>query len=184
MIDKLLEESDTRMNQLIEHLKLELGKLSTGRASLALLDGLKVDYYGTPTLLSQVATLGVPDSSTITIQPWESSLLKSIEKAIQSSMLGLNPANDGSVVRLKIPPLTGERRDQIIKILKKYEEESKVAIRNVRREFNDKIKKLEKEKVPKDDCRKGQEKLQKITDEHINMVNQIAQAKEESIRTT
>ncbi|MFQ5673562.1 MAG: ribosome recycling factor [Nitrospinales bacterium] len=184
MIDKLLEESGIMMNHSIEHLKQELGKLSTGRASLALLDGLKVDYYGTPTPLSQVATLGVPDSSTITIQPWESSLLKAIEKAIQSSTLGLNPANDGNVIRLNIPLLTGERREQIIKILKKYEEECKVAIRNVRREFNDKIKKLEKEKVPQDDCRKGQEKLQKITDEHINLVSQIAQAKEASIRET
>lgn len=184
MIDKLVKESEARMEQAIEHLKGELSKLSTGRASLALLDGLKVDYYGNPAPLSQVATLGVPDSSTITIQPWDASMLKLIEKSIQASSLGLNPANDGKTIRINIPPLTGERRSQIVKILKKYEEECKVSIRNVRREYNDKIKKLEQESVSKDDCHRGQEKLQKITDAQIGVVNQIAQAKETSVQET
>lgn len=181
MFDELLEKSKNKMLHAIEHFQAELSKLSTGRASLALLDGLKVDYYGTPTPLAQVATLGVPDSSTITIQPWDVSLLKAIEKSIQSSSLGFNPANDGKAILINIPPLTGERRSQIVKILKKYEEECKVSIRNIRRDFNDQIKKLEKEGTPKDDCHKGHEKLQKITDEQINSVHEIAKAKEESI---
>jgi len=184
MIDELVKESSARMEQAIERFKGELGKLSTGRASLVLLDGVRVDYYGNPAPLSQVATLGVPDSSTITIQPWDASMLKLIEKSLRASSLGLNPANDGKTIRLNIPPLTGERRSQIVKILKKYEEECKVSIRNVRREYNDKIKKLEKESVSKDDCHRGQEQLQKITDTQVGVVNQIAQAKEESIQGT
>ena len=181
MINQLLEESKNKMQHAVEHFQGELGKLSTGRASLALLDGVKVDYYDTPTPLDQVATLGIPDSTTITIQPWDVSVLKDIEKSIQTSSLGFNPANDGKSIRITIPPLTGERREQIVKILKKYEEECKVSIRNVRRVFNDQIKKLEKESISKDDCRKAQEKLQKITDQQINTVHEIAKTKETSV---
>lgn len=181
MIDKLLSESEIGMKKAIEHLQSALGKLSTGRASLTLLDGLKVDFYGTPSPLSQVSTMAVPDSSTITIQPWDTSILKAIEKVILISGLGLNPSNDGKVIRLNVPPLTGERRQQIAKVLKKYTEEAKVATRNVRREFNDKIKHLEKESVSKDDCRKGQENLQKITDKYITTIDNMTKAKEQDI---
>lgn len=181
MIDKLLEESKTGMQQSVERLKGELGKLRTGRASLAMLDGLKIDQYGTPTPLAQVSALGIPDSSTITIQPWDTSLIKPIEKALHSSTLELNPVNDGKVIRLNIPPLTGERRRQLVKTLKHYVEESKVTIRKVRRDSNHKIGHLEKESIPKDDCRKGQENLQKVTDRYIAEVDTIAQTAEKNI---
>ena len=181
MIDTFLEQAQEKMQAAINHLHNELGRLRTGRASLALLEGLKVDYYGNATPLSQVANLGIPDSQTITIQPWDMGVLKDVEKCIQSSDLGLNPSNDGKIIRLVIPPLTGERRQQLAKILKKAAEETRVSIRNTRREYNEKMKGLEKESYSKDDCKKGQEKLQKVTDERNAEVDQIAQAKEKDI---
>ena len=181
MIDAFLEEAEKKMKGITGHLHKELGRLRTGRASLALLEGLKVDYYGNATPLSQMANLAVPDSQTITIQPWDNGLIKDVEKCIQTSDLGLNPTNDGKIIRLTIPPLTGERRKQLVKILKKIAEDAKISIRNIRREFNDKIKNLEKESVPKDDCKKGQDKLQKVISDQIIEVDQIAQAKENDI---
>ena len=181
MIDNFLEQAQGKMQAAIDHLHNELGRLRTGRASLALLEGLKVDYYGDATPLSQVANLGIPDSQTITIQPWDMAVLKDVEKCIQSSDLGLNPSNDGKMIRLTIPPLTGERRQQLVKILKKAAEETRVSIRNARRECNEKMKGLEKGSYAKDDCKKGQEKLQKVTDERITEVDRIAQTKEKDI---
>jgi len=170
------------MGYSVDHLRAELAKLRTGRASLAILEGIKLDYYGTPTPLSQVATLGVPDSSTITIQPWDVSLLRDIEKAVQTSDLGLNPANDGKLVRLQIPPLTQERRQQIVKVVKKDAEECRVAIRNIRREFNDKIKAGEKKhEISEDESRKLVDQMQKTTDKFIGDVDRIAHAKEKDI---
>lgn len=181
MIEAYLSEAEEKMQHSVEYLQKELGKLRTGRASLAVLEGLKVDYYGNPTPLAQVATLGVPDSQTISIQPWEASILNDIEKCIQTSDLGLNPSNDGKIIRLSIPSLTGERRQQLVKMVKKIAEESRIAIRNIRREFNDNIKNLEKESYSKDDCKKGQDKLQKVTDQYIEEIEKMAQAKEQDI---
>lgn len=182
MMENLLQECETKMGYSLDHLRTELAKLRTGRASLAILEGIKLDYYGTPTPLSQVATLGVPDSSSLTIQPWDASILKDIEKAVQTSDLGLNPTNDGKLVRLQIPPLTQERRQQLGKLVKKDAEECRVAIRNIRREFNDKVKATEKKhEISEDESHKLIERMQKITDKHIADVDKIAQAKEKDI---
>ena len=146
MLAEIIKDAEVKMKSSIEHLFRELGKLRTGQASVALLDDLMVDYYGNPTPLKQVATLGAPDSQTLTVQPWETSILKDIEKAIQASDLGLTPNNDGKVIRLVIPPLTNERRQELVKLVKKQSEESKVAIRNIRREANEDLKRLLKSK--------------------------------------
>lgn len=166
----------------MDHMQIELGKVRTGRASVALVEDIKVDYYGNPTPLAQAATLAIPDSKTITIAPWDASLLPLIEKAIQSSDLGLNPSNDGKLIRLTIPPLTTDRRQQLGKVVKKYAEECKVAIRNVRREFNDKVKTMEKaHEMSKDEEKRGHDQIQKITDKIIEEVDRVIQAKEKDV---
>ena len=181
-MEELFKDCQRKMENSIVHLRQELSRLRTGSANAAILEGIKVDYYGTPTPLSQVATLGVPDNQTITIQPYDISILKDLEKAVLASDLGLTPNNDGKVIRLNIPPLTGERRQQLVKVLKKYVEESKVAIRNVRRDFNEKLKAMEKKHLTsEDDVKKGLEKLQKITDECIKGVEKLSEAKEKDI---
>lgn len=181
-MDELLKESERKMRASIDHLHQEFGKLRTGRASVSLVEDIKVDYYGNPTPLAQAATLGTPDSKTISIAPWDASLLPVIEKAIQTSDLGLNPSNDGKVIRLIIPPLTTERRQQLTKVVKKYAEECRVAIRNVRRDFNDKIKAREKEgEISKDEEKKGHDQIQKLTDKFISEVDQESQAKEKDV---
>ena len=181
-MDELLNESERKMNASLEHFRAELGKLRTGRASLSLLDGVMVEYYGNPAPLSQVATLSVPDSKTIAIQPWEASVLPLIEKAIQASDLGLNPSSDGKLIRLIIPALTTERRQQIVKAVKKNTEECKVAIRNLRRDFNDKAGGMEKNgEISKDDNHHAHEKIQKITDKHVQEADMISQTKEKDI---
>jgi ribosome recycling factor len=182
MIADLTQEAKNKMGHSIDHLHHELGKLRTGQASVALVDDLKVDYYGTPTLLSQVATLGTPDNQTLTIQPWEASILKDIEKAIQSSDIGLTPNNDGKIIRLTIPPLTNERRQQLVKLVKKYSEDSKVAVRNVRREVNDKLKKFEKNhEISEDENRKATDDVQKMTDKFVAEIDKISQLKEKNM---
>ena len=182
MIADLTQDAENKMGQSIDHLHHELGKVRTGQASVALVDELMVDYYGTPTALSQVATLGTPDSQTLTIQPWEASILKDIEKAIQSSDIGLTPNNDGKMIRLTIPPLTNERRQQLVKLVKKYSEECKVAVRNVRREVNDKLKKLEKNhEISEDENRKATDDVQKMTDKFVAEIDKISQLKEKNM---
>lgn len=182
MTEDLIKESEKKMKHAIEHLLLELSRVRTGRASLSLLEGVKVDYYGVPSPLSQVATLGTPDSHTITIQPWDTSVLKLIEKAIQTSDIGIPPSNDGKTIRLSIPPLTTERRQQMVKMIKKYSEESKVSIRNIRREFNDKAKNLEKDHtISQDEHKRIQDKVQKTTDHYIAEVDKVVQAKEKDL---
>ena len=182
MSEELIKDAEHKMQSSIDHLLHELGKLRTGQASVALLDDLKVDYYGNPTPLNQVATLGAPDNQTLTIQPWEASILKDIEKAIQTSELGLTPNNDGKLIRLVIPPLTNERRQQLMKLVKKQAEECKVAIRNIRRDVNEKLKKLEKNHdISEDEGRKGHEAAQKITDKFVTEVDSIMQKKEKDI---
>ncbi|WP_447972516.1 ribosome recycling factor [Nitrospira sp. Kam-Ns4a] len=173
-----------RMEGAIEHLKRELSTLRTGRASLALLDAVRVDYYGTPTPLKQVANLATPDPRLITVQPWEPSMIKEIEKAILASGLGLTPSNDGKVIRLPIPPLTEERRKELIKLCRKFGEEAKVHIRNHRRDANDELKRLHKEsKLSEDDLRRGEAETQKLTDQYIHKIDEILKKKEEEILT-
>ncbi|UCD10933.1 MAG: ribosome recycling factor [Nitrospinaceae bacterium] len=185
MINDALKESDKKMGYSLDHLREELGKLRTGRASIAILEGLKLDYYGTPTPLNQVATLGTPDSHTLSIQPWDQSILKDIEKLILTSDLGLTPNNDGKLIRLGIPPLTRERREQLVKLVKKRAEECKVAMRNIRRDFNDKVKAAEKNhEISEDESRKVQDEMQKITDQHIKEVDELSHTKEKDVLET
>jgi len=170
------------MEAALEHLKVELGGIRSGRASLTLLDGIKVDYYGTPTPLKQVATLAVPESRLLTVQPWEPPLIKEIERALLASGLGLTPSNDGKMIRVPIPPLSEERRRELIKLCKKHGEETKVHLRNIRREGNEELKRLQKEsKLTEDDLRKAEAEVQKLTDQHVQKVDQVLQKKEEEI---
>ncbi len=171
-----------RMDAAIEHLKHELSGLRTGRASLALLDGIKVDYYGTPTPLKQVANLGVPESRLMTVQPWEPALVKEIEKAIQASGLGLTPSNDGKIIRVPLPPLTEERRKELSKICKKHGEDTKVVIRGLRRDANEELKKLQKDaKLTEDELRKSEGDTQKLTDQYIQKIDDVVKKKEHEI---
>jgi ribosome recycling factor len=171
-----------RMDTALEHLKRELAGLRTGRASLALLDNVKVDYYGNPSPLKQVANLAVPESRLITIQPWEPSLIREIEKAILAADLGLNPSNDGKLIRVPIPQLTEERRKELIKVCKKYGEETKVKLRAIRHETNDELKHQQKDaKMSEDDLRKAQADVQKLTDQYTTKVDEILKKKEHEI---
>jgi ribosome recycling factor len=182
MLEEVYEEVEHKMERSIEALRKDLSRIRTGRASLALLDGISVDYYGTATALNQLATLAVPESRLITIQPWDKTQMGSIEKALQRSDLGLTPTNDGTLIRLSIPPLTADRRKELVKQVKKVGEESKLALRNVRRDGNDMLKSLEKDKlVSEDDWRRGQDQVQKITDRYIAQIDEILQSKEHEV---
>jgi ribosome recycling factor len=170
------------MEKTIIALKSELKRLRTGRASLSLLDGIRVDYYGTPTPLSQMASLSVPESRLITIQPWDVSVIKDVERAILKSDLGVTPSNDGKLIRINIPPLTEQRRKEMVKVVNKTCEEYKVAIRNIRRDSNELIKGFKKEgDISEDEAFKGQEHIQKITDEFIKQVDGVYKEKEKEI---
>ena len=182
MLDDVYHEVDHKMERSLAALRKELSRIRTGRATLALLDGIDVDYYGTTTPLNQMATLAAPESRLLTIQPWDRSQVGLIEKAIQRSDLGLTPMNDGMTIRLAIPPLTTERRKDLVKKVKKIGEDAKVALRNVRREGNETLKDLEKTKdISQDDLRRGQEQVQKITDRFISQVDDVLNAKEHEI---
>ena len=182
MLDDVYHEIDHKMERSLGALRKELSRIRTGRATLALLEGVDVDYYGTATPLSQMATLAVPESRLLTIQPWDKSQLGLIEKAIQRSDLGLTPMNDGKLIRLSIPPLTAERRKDLVKKVKKIGEEAKIALRNVRREGNETLKDLEKTKdISQDDLRRGQEQIQKITDRFTSQVDDVLNTKEHEI---
>ncbi|MBF0517745.1 MAG: ribosome recycling factor [Nitrospirae bacterium] len=171
-----------KMNTVIDHLKREYGSVRTGRASLSLLDNIMVDYYGTPTPVNQVAALGCPDPQTISISPWEQKMIPHIEKAIRKSDLDLTPNNDGKAIRISIPPLSEERRKRLVKVVKKKAEESKVAVRNIRREFNEELKKLEKDKhISEDETKKSQEDVQKVTDSFVKLVDDVLSHKEKEI---
>jgi ribosome recycling factor len=182
MIPEARKKAEDKMKAAIEALRHEFSTIRTGRASLSLLDDVRVDYYGTPSPVSQVATLSLPDARTITIQPWEAKMVGPIEKAIQKSDLGINPVNDGRVIRLVIPSLTEERRKELAKKAKKMSEESKVAVRNVRREVNETLKKAEKDKkITEDDLTKGEQEIQKLTDDFIHKVDEALSHKEKEI---
>ncbi len=171
-----------RMDKVLADLQHEMAGIRTGRASVSLFDHIRVDYYGTPTPLNQLATLHVPEPSLITIQPWDVSQIGAIEKAIRSSDLGLNPNNDGKLIRVPIPPLTEERRKELVKHLHTIGEEHKVAVRNIRRDANEALKKLLKDKlISEDEDRRAHDEVQKLTDGHIQKLDQAIKAKEKEI---
>lgn len=182
MEQELKRKTTERMTGAIEALKKEFASIRTGRASLALLDGIVVNYYGVSTLLQQLASLSIPESRLIAIQPWDPKIIPDIEKAIMKSDLGITPVNDGRMIRIQIPPLTEERRKQLVKIVKKKAEETKVAIRNIRRDVNEEIKKIEKEKhLSEDDIKRFQDEIQKVTDSFIAKADEVLSFKEKEI---
>ena len=184
MIRDVIQKTKARMDKAVEDLRRELSGVRSGRASISLLDHITVEYYGAPTPLNQVATLSVPEPTLITAQPWDLSLLPAIEKAIRSSDLGLNPGNDGNLIRIPIPPLTEERRKQLAKHVGKVLEDHRTAIRNIRRDENEVIKKMLKDKhVSEDEERKALEEVQKLTDQYTAKVEELAKKKEEEILT-
>jgi ribosome recycling factor len=182
MVNDVLKELQANRDKGIEALKKELGKVRTGRASVSILDGIRVDYYGTPTPLNQVASLNVPDPRLITIKPWEKSLIPEIEKTIRSSQLGLNPASDGEIIRLPMPPLTEERRKELVKTVKRMAEEAKVALRGARRDSNEMLKEFQKDKeITEDEEKQGLKKVQDATDAAVAKVDEIVAKKEKEI---
>ena len=181
-VNQILAKAQTKMNETLEHTRRELSVIRTGRASLAILEGVTVEYYGTETPLQQVASLTIPDPTLIVAQPWDVSLIQKIEKAIRGADLGLNPSNDGKVVRVPIPPLTEERRKQLAKKVHEIAEHGRTAIRLERREANEAFKKLLKDKaIAEDDERRGLDQVQKLTDDHIRQLDQLAKHKEDEI---
>lgn len=179
---ELKKRVSDRMSTTIEMLKKEFSSIRTGRASLSLLDGIQIDYFSVSTPLNQVATLGVPESRLITIQPWDPKIIGDIEKTILKSDLGLTPVNDGKVIRLSIPPLTEERRKQLVKVARKTAEEARVSVRNIRRDGNEDVKKIEKAKhLSEDDTKKAQDEIQKLTDSYIKKIDEILSHKEAEI---
>jgi ribosome recycling factor len=181
-MEKHTQDCTSRMQKSIDSLEKDFSKLRTGRASTALVDSIRVDYYGTPTPLNQVASVSIPDSRTISISPWDRSAFNSIEKAIMKSDLGLTPINDGRAIRINIPVLTEERRKDLVKMAKKYTEEAKVAIRNVRRDVNDALKKMHTAKeISEDDLHKAQDEVQKTTDLFVKKADAVLVEKEKEI---
>ena len=179
MVDDLFGDAERRMQKAVEALRQDIASLRTGRASPALIERITVDYYGTPTPINQVASINVPEARLLVIQPWDRKMLTDIEKAIQKSDLGINPNNDGQVIRLAIPPLNEERRREMVKTLHKKLDEHKVAIRNVRRDAQDKLRDREKKKeVSEDELKRSTERLQKLTDRYIDEMDKVSKAKE------
>jgi ribosome recycling factor len=182
MIQELRRKTSDRMQGAIDALKKEFASVRTGRASLGLLEGIVIDYYGTPTPVQQLASLSIPESRQIAIQPWEQKLIPEIEKAILKSDLGLTPMNDGKIIRINIPVLTEERRKQLVKIVKKRAEESKIAVRNIRRDANEELKKLEKnEHISEDEVKKEHDEVQRTTDSFIKKIDELLEHKEKEI---
>ena len=185
MKEKVFDEMESSMEKAIAAYQKELNRLRTGRASPALLEGIRVDYYGTPTPLNQTASVNIPESRLIVIQPWDKSTIEPIEKAIQKANLGLSPTNDGTVIRIAIPPLNEERRKELGKLAKKMAEDCKIAVRNIRREANDSLKKLEKDKkISEDDYHRATEEVQETTNEKVEKVEAILEAKQKEILET
>jgi len=182
MDEKTYTETIAKMEKTLSSLKTDLNKIRTGRASLALFDDIRVDYYGTPTPLNQMATLSIPEPRLITVQPWDASTMGEIEKAILKSELGVTPANDGKIIRITLPRLTEERRKELVKVVKKMAEGAKVAVRNIRREANDQLKGWEKnKKISQDQLHQWMDKVQKSTDQFIEKVDSVLAAKEKEI---
>ena len=181
-MQEVIDSTEEKMKKSLASLKDGFASLRTGRASAALFDKIRVDYYGEKSPLNQVANISIPEARLIVIQPWDKNLIGEIEKAIRSSELSLNPSNDGKVIRIAIPPLTGERRKELVKLAKNQAEQSRVAVRNIRRDGNDDLKKMLKDaSITEDDESKGAVDLQKLTDSYIEKVNQVLEEKEKEI---
>jgi ribosome recycling factor len=183
LVKKQITEAKAAMDRAIDHADNELNKIRAGKASPSMLDDVFVDYYGTATPLSQVGSVNTPDARTIVVQPWEKSLLSAIEKAIMEANLGVNPQNDGVIIRINVPPLTEERRRDLVKKAKGEAENGKIAIRNVRKDANEKIRKLKTEGVSEDEMKTGEAEVQKLTDAYIVKVDALSEAKEKDIMT-
>ena len=184
MLKEVTKDAKTRMESALEDVRRRLGTVRTGRASVSLLDNITVEYYDTPTPLNQVANISAPEPQLLTVQPWDPAVLGTIEKAIQASDLGINPSNDGRLIRIPIPPLTQERRKQLAKVVRDIAEEHRTAVRNVRRDANERFKKLLKDKkITEDEERDGLDEVQKLTDSYIEKINDLAKAKENEIMT-
>lgn len=181
-MNEYLDECANEMKEGVEAHRRDLSRVRTGRASLALLDGVRVDYYGTQSPLNQVAKLGVPEPRLIVVVPWDKTMLGPIEKAIMSSDLGINPVNDGKVIRIPIPELTGERRKELVKQVGRMAEDARVQIRRIRREYNDLFNTMSKDgEIPEDDAKRAVDKVQQLTDDHIKKIDEITKKKEEEI---
>ena len=183
LIKKQLQDAQSNMDKAIAHCEAELTKIRAGKASAGMLDGIMVDYYGSATALSQVASINTPDARTLLVQPWEKSLLVPIERAIMEANIGINPQNDGIVIRLVVPPLTEERRKDLVKKVKEEAERGRITVRNIRKDANEKIKKLKGESVSDDEIKTGEGEVQKITDAYIVKVDKHAEAKEKDVMT-
>ncbi|MFP4409580.1 MAG: ribosome recycling factor [Spirochaetaceae bacterium] len=179
---QVISDAESRMKKSLAAMQEEFDTIRTGRASAALFEKIKVEYYGNPTPLNQVASISIPESRLVVIQPWDKGLLNEIEKAIQKSELSLNPSNDGKVIRISIPPLTEERRKEYVKIAKNMAEQARVAVRNIRRDANDELKKQQKAgEISEDDQKRGEEEIQKLTDAHVEKINATLEEKEKEI---
>ena len=184
MVDTFLKETETKMEKAVESTKDKFGSIRAGRANVSMLDGVLVDAYGTPSPLSQIGTLSAPEARLLTIDPWDKSLIPAIEKAIQQANLGLNPSNDGKLIRLSVPELTEERRKEYVKIVRKEAEEGKVAIRNIRKDVNNKLRKSEKDsEITEDDLKSGEDSVQKLTDKFTKFVDEALEKKEKELTT-
>lgn len=181
-MNEIIKDAKIRMDKSIEAFRNEIANIRTGKATTALLDGIRVNYYGTPTPLNQMANVSVLDSHTLSITPWDKNMVSEIDKAILTADLGLNPVNDGTNIKVPIPPLNEERRKELVKLVKKFGEEAKIAVRNIRRDANDHLKREEKEKKLTEDLRHDAEAdVQKYTDEHVKMIDDITKHKEAEI---
>lgn len=182
MLDEILLETEDKMNKAVESTKVRFSHIRAGRANVSMIDGVKVDYFGQSTPLNQVGSLSAPESRLIVIDPWDKSLIPAIEKEILKANLGFNPSNDGRVIRLVLPELTEDRRKEYVKIVKKDAEEGKIAIRNIRKEANAKLKKLEKDsEISEDDLKNGETKVQKLTDKYVDSINDVLAKKEKEL---
>jgi len=182
MIDDVMSEAKEKMEKAVDALQLDLRSIRTGRASPALVERLQVEYYGTPTPMNQLATISAPEPRLLTIRPWDGTALAAIEKALLKSDLGLTPNNDGKIIRLAIPRLNEERRQELVKVVARRVEEGRVAVRNIRRSAIDDLRELEKEKlIPEDDFHKGRDRVQEVTDTYIEKVDEVGKAKETEI---
>ncbi len=181
-MEKINKDAESKMKKTLAALQDDFNTIRTGRASPTLFEKIKVDYYGQQTALNQMATISIPEARLVVIQPWDRSVLSDIEKAIQKSELSVNPNNDGKVIRINIPPLTEERRLELVKVAKNKGEQCRVAIRNIRREANEGLKNLQKSSdISEDDCKRGMEEVQKLTDRYIEQANKLLEQKEEEI---
>ncbi len=184
MEDNILKETETKMEKALENTKEKFSSIRAGRASVSMLDGITIEAYGTPSPLSQVGTLSAPEARLLTIDPWDKTLIPAIEKAIQHSNLGLNPSNDGKIIRLLVPELTAERRKEYVKIVKKEAEEGKVAVRNIRKDINNKLRKMEKDgEITEDELKSNEDSVQKFTDKFIKNIDEALEKKEKELTT-